>query len=47
MASTAPTANPPRDSRAYDVVVYGAASFVGKILTRHLRDRHGEAGELR
>ncbi|HEX4870519.1 MAG TPA: saccharopine dehydrogenase NADP-binding domain-containing protein, partial [Moraxellaceae bacterium] len=40
---TAPT---PSD-RPYDVVVYGAASFVGKILTRHLLERHGEAGALR
>lgn len=35
------------DSRPFDVVVYGAASFVGQILTRHLLERHGEAGELR
>lgn len=38
---------PARADRPYDVIVYGAASFVGKILTRHLKDRHGEAGELR
>lgn len=40
------TAPAPAD-RAYDVVVYGAASFVGKILTRYLLQRHGEAGPLR
>lgn len=38
---------PSRADRPYDVIVYGAASFVGKILTRYLNDRHGEAGELR
>lgn len=37
----------PSSDRTYDVVVYGAASFVGKILTRHLLQRHGEAGGLR
>lgn len=27
--------------RPYDVIVYGASSFVGKILCAYLRDRHG------
>lgn len=31
----------------YDLVVFGATSFVGRILCRHLVDRHGTAGELR
>lgn len=38
---------PPRADRPFDVIVYGAASFVGKLLTRYLNDRHGEDGELR
>ncbi|MES2917250.1 MAG: saccharopine dehydrogenase NADP-binding domain-containing protein [Pseudomonadota bacterium] len=46
MTTTAPPALP-RDQRRFDVVVYGAASFVGKILTRHLQQRHGENGALR
>ncbi|HET8730519.1 MAG TPA: saccharopine dehydrogenase NADP-binding domain-containing protein [Moraxellaceae bacterium] len=37
----------PVSDRPFDVIVYGAASFVGKILTRHLLERHGEAGALR
>lgn len=31
----------------YDLVVYGATSFVGQILCRHLVDRHGTDGSLR
>lgn len=46
MAST-PQPVPPREPRPFDVIVYGAASFVGKILTRHLHERHGEDGALR
>jgi short subunit dehydrogenase-like uncharacterized protein len=34
-------------SRRYDVVVYGATSFVGQILCRYLVRRHGTAGDLR
>jgi short subunit dehydrogenase-like uncharacterized protein len=34
------------NSRTYDVVVFGASSFVGQILCRYLVDRHGTAGEL-
>lgn len=46
MALTPPAALP-RDQRRFDVIVYGAASFVGKILTRYLQARHGEDGALR
>ena len=31
----------------FDVVVFGATSFVGQILTRYLFERHGVAGEIR
>lgn len=31
----------------YDFVVYGATSFVGKLLARYLFERHGANGELR
>lgn len=31
----------------YDLVVYGAASFVGKILTNYLFERHGDSGEFK
>ena len=37
----------PRDDRRFDIVVFGATSFVGQILCRHLVDRHGCDGELR
>lgn len=33
--------------RDYDVVVYGATSFVGQILCRYLARRHGAIGKLR
>lgn len=33
--------------RTYDVVVYGATSFVGQILCKYLVGRHGTNGELR
>jgi short subunit dehydrogenase-like uncharacterized protein len=33
--------------RSYDVVVYGATSFVGQILVRYLVGRHGINGDLR
>ena len=33
--------------RRLDVVVFGATSFVGQILCRHLVERHGTAGALR
>lgn len=34
-------------SRPLDVIVFGASSFVGQILVRHLWERHGADGELR
>ncbi len=34
-------------SKQYDIVVYGATSFVGQILCRYLVGRHGTDGELR
>ncbi|MEQ8842224.1 MAG: saccharopine dehydrogenase NADP-binding domain-containing protein [Acidimicrobiales bacterium] len=37
---------PPAD-RPYDIVVFGATSFVGQILCRYLVDRHGIDGDLR
>ena len=30
-----------------DITVFGATSFVGRILVRYLIDRHGAGGELR
>ncbi|HUS41531.1 MAG TPA: saccharopine dehydrogenase [Ilumatobacteraceae bacterium] len=36
-----------RSQRQYDVVVYGATSFVGQILCRYLVQRHGTDGDLR
>ncbi|QYG93237.1 saccharopine dehydrogenase [Iamia sp. SCSIO 61187] len=38
---------PPRPDRPLDLVVYGATSFVGKLLTAHLVHRHGSDGPLR
>ncbi len=34
------------EDRQYDIVVFGATSFVGRILCAHLRDRHSSSGEL-
>ena len=34
-------------AKKYDVVVFGATSFVGQILCQYMADRHGSAGELR
>ncbi|MFW2405867.1 MAG: saccharopine dehydrogenase family protein [Gammaproteobacteria bacterium] len=31
----------------FDIVVFGATSFVGRILCKHLMERHGVGGELR
>jgi len=31
---------------SYDIVVFGATSFVGQILCRHMVDRHGTDGEV-
>lgn len=36
-----------RTDRRLDLVVFGATSFVGQILCRHLVDRHGTEGALR
>lgn len=36
-----------RTDRPCDLVVFGATSFVGEILTRHLVERHGTTGSLR
>ena len=36
-----------RTDRAHDLVVFGATSFVGQILCRHLAARHGTEGPLR
>jgi short subunit dehydrogenase-like uncharacterized protein len=36
-----------RSDRRLDVVVFGATSFVGQILCRHLVERHGTGGALR
>jgi short subunit dehydrogenase-like uncharacterized protein len=33
--------------REHDIIVYGATSFVGRILCRYLVRRHGTAGDLR
>jgi len=35
------------EHREYDLVVYGATSFVGEIVCRYLVQRHGAAGTLR
>ncbi len=35
------------DRHEYDIVVYGATSFVGQILCRYLVERHGTDGDLR
>jgi short subunit dehydrogenase-like uncharacterized protein len=37
----------PEKSRTYDVVVFGATSFVGQILCRFLVERHGSDSDLR
>lgn len=38
---------PPTSPRPFDVVVFGATSFVGRILCRHMVDEYGIDGELR
>jgi len=37
----------PKSDREFDLVVYGATSFVGQILVGYLHQRHGSDGELR
>ena len=34
-------------AREFDLVVYGAASFVGRLLTRYLVERIGTGGEIK
>lgn len=46
MATTGSTSTP-RAERDLDLVVFGATSFVGRILCRHLVERHGTDGPLR
>ncbi len=36
-----------KSQRDFDLIVYGAASFVGRLLTRYLVQRHGTGGELK
>lgn len=36
-----------KTAREFDLIVYGAASFVGRLLTRYLVERHGVDGELK
>jgi short subunit dehydrogenase-like uncharacterized protein len=36
-----------RTARTHDVVLFGATSFVGQIITQYLVDRHGSDGDLR
>jgi short subunit dehydrogenase-like uncharacterized protein len=38
---------PSRHDRPLDLVVYGATSFVGQLVTAHLVRRHGDVGPLR
>lgn len=35
------------DSNQYDLIIFGASSFVGRLLTAYLLKRHGENGALR
>lgn len=39
--------NPSKSERPYDIIVFGATSFVGQILTRYLFERHGADDDLR
>jgi short subunit dehydrogenase-like uncharacterized protein len=36
-----------RNPRTHDIVLFGATSFVGQILTRHLVERHGNDGVVK
>ena len=38
--------NEPRSTRTYDVIVYGATGFTGKLVTRYLLERYGLHNEL-
>jgi len=35
-----------RNSRTHDIVLFGATSFVGQILTQYMVDRHGSHGDV-
>jgi short subunit dehydrogenase-like uncharacterized protein len=35
------------DKRKYDVIVWGASGFTGKLVTEHLLDKYGTDGDLR
>lgn len=37
---------PSQSTRPFDLVVFGATSFVGEILCQYLVDRHGTDGDL-
>jgi short subunit dehydrogenase-like uncharacterized protein len=47
MSETTPDGPTPRADRRLDLVVFGATSFVGEILCRHLVERFGTDGPLR
>jgi len=36
----------PRSARTHDIVLFGATSFVGQILTQYMVDRHGNDGDV-
>jgi short subunit dehydrogenase-like uncharacterized protein len=36
-----------KDEREFDIILWGATSFVGKLISRHLFHRHGIDGDLR
>jgi short subunit dehydrogenase-like uncharacterized protein len=38
---------PPMKAKRYDLLVFGATSFVGQILTRYLLEEFGTQGKLR
>jgi short subunit dehydrogenase-like uncharacterized protein len=46
-AKTPAKTKSPAGERPYDLVVYGATSFVGKILVRYLHGRVGSSGDVR
>lgn len=37
----------PHPDRPFDIILFGATSFAGQLVCRHLFERHGAAGELR
>ncbi len=46
MNATSDSAAPPREDREFDLVVFGATSFVGELTCAATVDRHGTDGEL-